>query len=73
MNSVEYKVLASNTGPYGNFGSILKMLISLVFGLATAGVVIAIGGGGVGCIIGTLNPGDGRPTGNPGTTFETVF
>jgi hypothetical protein len=49
------------------------MWISFVLGLATAGVVIVIGGGGVGCIIGTLNPGEGRPTGNPGTAFGNVF
>lgn len=32
-----------------------------------------IGGGGVVCIIGRLNPGVGRPTGKPGTGFETVL
>ena len=73
MKSVEYKVFANNTGPFGNFGNNLKIWIYFVFGFATVGVVVVIGGGGVGCIIGTLNPGDGRPTGNPGTTFGKVF
>jgi hypothetical protein len=34
---------------------------------------VVLGGGGVECIIGTLNPGEGKPTGNPGTGFDTVF
>lgn len=39
----------------------------------TEATATAIGGGGVRFITGTLNPGVGRPTGKPGTGFETVL
>lgn len=65
--------MANKTDPYGSLGKSLKIWISLVFGLATVGAVTVIGGGGVGCIIGTANPGAGNPTGKPGTTLGIVF
>lgn len=44
------------------------MFIYFGFGFADAGLTI-VGGGGAEWIIGTLNPGEGIPTGNPGTGF----
>ena len=49
------------------------MLISSAFVFFKAVDTAVIGGGGVACMRGTLNPGDGNPTGNPGTGFETVL
>lgn len=73
INSVEYKVLASVTAPKGSLGSSLNMWIYLVFGFITLKVEVVTGGGGVAWIVGTLNPGAGRPTGNAGTTLEVVL
>lgn len=53
-------------------GKSLKMFIYyvLVFFVVETEV---IGGGGVVCISGRVKPGVGRPTGKPGTGFETVL
>lgn len=57
MNYVLYKVLANKIGPYGSFGSSLKMLIYLVFDLTTTGFEVVVGAGGGIDIMGALIPG----------------
>jgi hypothetical protein len=73
MYYVEYKVFANWTAPKGSFGSILNMWIYFVLGFVATGAAVTIGGGGVGCIVGTENPGLDSPTGNPGIALGTVF
>ncbi len=49
------------------------MFIYFVFGFIVPEDEVVIGGGGVECIIGALKPGEGKPTGKPGTGFEIVL
>lgn len=65
--------MASVTAPKGSLGNSLNMWIYFVFGFVMVEVGVVVGGGGVVWIVGTLNPGAGRPTGNAGTDFGIVL
>ena len=73
ISYVEYKVFANKTAPNGSLGSSLKMFISRVFGLVVCWAGMEVGGGGVGCRIGALNPGAGKPTWKLGNVLDVLL